>query len=296
MESEIRALRSILFTPGNDARKLEKVGTFGADAVALDLEDAVLYSDKEEARVMARESIARAGSDGSEVFVRINNSLSDLAEKDLHEVVVDGLSGILIPKVGSPRQISEIDSVIEKLEINRGIEQGSIKLLPTLETAQGILEAYSIASSSPRVLALVLGAEDLTMDIGVERTVEGIEIAHAREHIVLSAAAAHVQAIDSVYVDFRNIEGLVKDASLGRRLGYKGKLLIHPGQVEPVNNIFTPTKEEVDYARRIVEAYNNSSQEGYGVAVLDGKMLDSPVVKRARKLLDLYEEILRRSS
>ena len=296
MESEIRALRSILFTPGNDARKLEKVGTFGADAVALDLEDAVLYSDKEEARVMARESIARAGSDGSEVFVRINNSLSDLAEKDLLEVVVDGLSGILIPKVGSPRQISEIDSVIEKLEINRGIEQGSIKLLPTLETAQGILEAYSIASSSPRVLALVLGAEDLTMDIGVERTVEGIEIAHAREHIVLSAAAAHVQAIDSVYVDFRNIEGLVKDASLGRRLGYKGKLLIHPGQVEPVNNIFTPTKEEVDYARRIVEAYNNSSQEGYGVAVLDGKMLDSPVVKRARKLLNLYEEILRRSS
>ena len=290
MVSSLKPLRSLLFAPGNDAGKLQKVGTAGADAVALDLEDAVPLTEKERARVITRDALVQAGSQGSDVFVRINPFPSDLAKKDLEVVVRDGLSGVLVPKVESAEHMGELDSTLDRLERERNITN-SLRILPILETAKGVLQSYTIASATSRVQAVVFGAEDLTMDMGVKRTAEGGEVAHARSHIVLSATAAGVPAIDSVYTSFRDSEGLIKDAEFARSLGYKGKLAIHPGQVAPVNRVFSPSEEDVTQAKRVMEAYQAASDAGRGVAVLDGKMLDPPIVERAKKLISLYEAV-----
>jgi len=291
-----KPVRSLLFTPGNQLEKVRKVGDFGADVVILDLEDSVPHSEKDIARMIVKDTISIAGSGGSVVLVRINQFPSPLSEKDLNEVVMKELSGIVVPKVESKFHIAKLDSELNRIEIEKGIEMGTLTILPIIETAKGILEAYSIASASARIMAMAFGAEDLTSDMGIQRTVSGDEIAYARAQVAMSAAAMGIPAIDTVYIDYVDIDGLVREAKVARKLGFKGKLLIHQNQVLPVNQIFSPSDKELSQAKKIIRAYQETLKKGSGVTVVDGKMVDKPIVERARKLISLQKTIHEREN
>jgi len=299
----VELLRTLLFVPGNRPNMMEKARSLPADALVLDLEDSVPLAEKARARALVREWLSGlalgSGGEGGErkrqkVFVRINSTASGLAQEDLEAVITKGIDGINQPKPGSASDIREVASVIQRLERERGIEAGYIKLLPWVETAKGLLNAFDIASASPRVVGIAFGAEDFTLDTGMTRTEEGEELLLPRIMVVIAARAAEVMAIDTPYNDFRDEAGLVREASLARRLGFDGKCLIHPGQIEPVNRIFRPSPEEVDHARRVVAAFEAAEAQGFASTSLDGKMIDVPIVNRARKLLMLADSIARK--
>ena len=285
----MRALRSLLFVPGNRSRMLEKARSVPADAVILDLEDAVPSEEKASAREMVGEALAE-GTFEPCVIVRVNAVDTGLAEDDVARVLAGGAEAILLPKAQATREVEWLDSLLCVQEARLGIGSGSVALLLLVETALGVLSAYQLARTSARVRALCLGGEDLCRDLGATRTREGRELTHARGQIVLSARAAGVTAIDTVYTDFRDEEGLLLEARMDRQMGFGGKLLIHPGQIGPVHRAFAPTEEEVANARRVLQAYDAAVAQGEGVAALDGQMIDAPVVARARQVLAHLEE------
>ena len=287
-------LRTLLFVPGNRPNMIEKARNLPADALVLDMEDSVPAAEKANARALVRDSLAGLVRKRQRVFVRINSLATGLAQEDLEAVVSKGLDGINQPKPGSADDIKEVASVIERLERERGVEAGQVKLLPWVETAKGVLNAFDIASASPRVVGIAFGAEDFTLDTGMMRTHEGGELLLPRIMVVIAARAAEVMAIDTPYNDFRDEAGLIREAQLARRLGFDGKFLIHPSQIEPVNRIFRPSPEEVDQARRVVAAFEAAEARGFASTSLDGKMIDIPIVNRARKLLMMADSIARR--
>ena len=210
---------------------------------------------------------------------------------DIRTVVTRGLRGICLPKSESAEDIHKADTLISDAERDAGLEVSSIRLLALIETPKGIINAYEIASASPRILGVNFGAEDYTLEMGINRTEEGAEIYYPRMVITLACHTANVLAIDSVYTDLRDEEGLIKETRLAGQMGFQGKLVIHPDQVGPVNQVFTPSEEETTYARRVVEAFEVAVSQGQASISLDGKMIDTPVAERARKLLTLAETI-----
>ena len=287
-------LRTLLVVPGNRQNMIEKAQTLPADVLVLDLEDSVPAAEKANARALVRDSIAGLALKGRRVFVRINSLASGYAQQDLEAVISDGSDGISQPKPSSGDEIRKVEAIIERLERDRGMRQGHVKLIPWVETAKGLLNAFEIASASPRVVGIAFGAEDFTLDTGMERTEEGSELLHPRVMVVIAAKAADVIAIDTPYNDFRNEEGLIGEARLARSLGFEGKFVIHPSQIDPVNQVFRPSAEEVAHARRVVEAFGAAEAQGFASTSLEGKMIDIPQANRARKLLMVAESIAQR--
>jgi len=287
----VRLLRSVLFTPGNNMRMIHKLPTLTADAVILDLEDSVPMAEKDTARIFIRDSLDYLSTGVSDIYVRVNGLATGLTAEDCEFVVQKGITGIMIPKVESRNEVLEVEKIIEELERKRGLEPGSVVLIPTIESAKGVVNAYEIASASKRVIALGFGAVDFTRDMGVSLSKEGTELFFARSYVAIAARAAGVLAIDTVFTDIADREGLIKDAMLAKQLGFKGKFLIHPSQIEPVNRIFSPSEKEIEYAKKVVQAFKEAEARGLGAASLEGRMIDIAVYKQAEDLLKLAEAI-----
>ena len=284
-------LRSMLFVPGNNMRMIYKATKLEADAVILDLEDAVPMLDKETARIFVRDSVGMLKEAGLTVFVRVNGLRTGLTEEDLRYAVQPGVDGIVIPKCEGRADVEAVERVVSELERERGLPEGAVKLMPLVETARGLLLAAEAVSASKRVVALGFGAVDFTRDLGTKPSKEGVEVLYARSHVAVVARAHGLQAIDTPFLDIMDMEGLVKEARLARQLGFSGKMLIHPKQIRPVNAIFTPTPEEVEFAKRVVEAFEEAKAKGIGAISLDGTMVDEANYRQAKDLLALVELI-----
>lgn len=287
----MRVLRSLLFVPGNNMRMINKAMTLDPDAVILDLEDAVPMLDKETARIFIRDSVEMLKSTGLDTFVRVNGLSTGLIMDDLKSVINKDLDGILLPKCESDIDVLKLCEMLAELERERGLVEGKIVILPIIETTKGVLNAHQIASASGRVCAISFGAVDFTRELGTTPSKDGTEFFYARSHVAISAVAAGVQAIDTPWVDIMDMDGLTKDAGLARRLGFRGKLLIHPKQITLVNGIFTPTEEEIRFARMVVEEFAKAQAAGQGAISIEGTMIDIASFRQASKLLSWWEAV-----
>ena len=289
-------LRSLIFVPGNRANMLEKARDFPADVIVADLEDSVPPGEKVAARDMVQQLAPQLCTKGQKLMVRLNSLDTGLTQDELAAVIGPHLYGISLGKVESIFDIREMERIASALEVARGLELGCLRLIPWLESARGVYFAYEIATASPRIVGVAFGAEDYTQDMGVRRTDTGGEVSHARARVAVAAKAARVVALDGVYVRFRDQAGLEADVGEALSMGYKGKFAIHPAQVDTINRMFSPLPEDVEYARRVVDAWEEAEAEGRGSVALDDKMVDVPVVKRARDLLALADAIQAASS
>jgi len=282
--------RSFLFAPGNEQKKAEKALICGADAVVLDLEDAVAVSEKEKARKLASEVIRKPRK--CKGFIRVNAVPTGLTRKDLEAAVSPQLDGIVLAKVESPYEIELVDKVISELEKERNIQAGKTELIPYIETAAGLCALKEILTASKRIARAFFGAVDFSVDIGAERTVEGLEMLYARSKLVVVSRAVGIEPpVDAVFTDISNLDGLIAEAKLGRQLGFQGKQVIHPRQVEPVNKIFSPTKKEVEWARKVVKVFEEMERKGNAAIQIDGKFIEYPVVERAKRILEQHKLI-----
>jgi len=275
------ARRALLYIPGDDERKIAKAATLDVDCICLDMEDGVALNRKQAARETIARALAEQNFGRAERLARINRIGSGLEAADLAAVLPARPDGIVIPKVEDARQVQWASAQIAAA--GYGVE--AMGLICMVETAFGIVNLASIARADPRLQALIFGAEDLAGDIGARRTPEAWEVFYARSAIVTHAAAFGLQAIDMVYVDFQDEEGLRREARQGAEMGFAGKQVIHPKQVVPVQEAFTPGEVEIAQALRLVEAFAAHQASGKGAFALDGKMVDAPVVKAAERLL-----------
>jgi citrate lyase subunit beta / citryl-CoA lyase len=287
-------LRALLFAPGNHPRKLEKVGTFGADAIVLDLEDAVADAEKAEARRTVRAALPTYDSSNA-VFVRVNGAETGRLEDDVRAVVSADLDGLMVPKVERTETLPELDALLVELERERGLPEGHVRLLALIETAAGLIRCEEIATRAPaRSLTLVFGLGDFSVDIGVDLTADATELLYARSRVVVAARAARLRpALDGPYVDLRNIEGLVADTLRSRQLGFQGRVAVYPPQVEHVQRAYSElSPEEAERAQRVVEAFEESEAAGSASIQVDGRFVDYPIYARAKEKLRLHRALL----
>jgi len=277
-----RLRRSRLYVPGSEPKYFINAALHGADAIILDLEDSVHASEKDTARLLVRNALRAVDFHQCERMVRINQLPLGLV--DLDEIVPESPDLILIPKVESPVQVLEASQRIAAIKADYGISR-SIWLMPILESALGIEEAFAIAKASDKVVALTIGLEDYTADLGVVKTATGAESLYARQRVVNAAHAAEVQAIDSVFGDVGDLDGLRAWGLNSRSLGFEGMGCVHPLQIAVIHDAFAPTAAEIERSRKIVTAYNDAAHSGLGVVSLGSKMIDAPVVQRALKLM-----------
>ncbi len=280
-------LRSLLFVPGSQPAMIAKARALGADAVILDIEDGVAPGDKERARRAVADALDEGFPDALVVLLRPNGLHSGLLDLDLSGAFRPRVDGICLPKCEAPAAVQALDARLRILEDRWALPRGRVRVLPMIESARGVLQAPAIARASPRVCGVGFGAEDFTADAGIPRTREGGELAWARTAVSLAAHAAGVPAVDGVFADFHDEAGLRADAAEARRLGYTGKMVIHPAQIAPVHAALAPSAEEVERARRVVAAFEEACAGGSGIAVLDGAMVDRPVFLRAQRTLAL---------
>ncbi len=277
--------RALLYMPGDDRHKIEKALTLGVDCICMDMEDGVAFNKKGEARATIAKALQELEFGKSEKLARINAVGSGLERDDIHAVMPYRPDGIVIPKLEELKQIQWASESMEAAELEYGWPIHSIRLLVDVETAKGILNLKEIASH-PRLDAIIFGGEDFAASIGATRTRDATELLYARQAALTAAAAFGLQAIDIVTIDFKDLESLRAESEFGAQLGFTGKQIIHPAQVEPVQAAFTPNAEAIAHAQRIVEMFEASQSKGAGAYALDGKMIDMPLVKNAQKVLD----------
>ena len=277
-----RLRRSRLYLPGTEPKYFINAALHASDAIILDLEDSVHHAEKDAARILARNALRAVDFGACERIVRINQL--PLGLQDLSEVIHEAPDLVLVPKAEKAEQVTEVDRVISELKICHGIDR-PIWIMPILESALGIENAFAIAVSTPNIAALTIGLEDYTADIGVVKTTEGRETLYARTRLVNAAKAAGMQAIDSVFGDVADLEGLRRWGECSRALGFEGMGCIHPSQVRVIHEAFSPSQAEIDKALKIVAAFDEAQQRGLGVVSLGSKMIDPPVVERAKKLV-----------
>ena len=282
----MRARRAILYTPGDDLKKISKAITLGVDCACLDMEDGVAANRKEAARQTIAEALRTLDFGRSERLVRINPVGSGLEHDDIITVIPARPDGIVIPKVRDGFQIKWVSEQLSAIEEQNGLPIGGIILIAIIETAIGIVNLREVVAADSRLEALNFGAEDLAADIGAHRSQSGWEVFHSRSEVVTHAAAYGLQAIDMVYIDFQDSEGLQVQATKGAHLGYDGKQIIHPNQVNPVQEAYTPNNAEIKEAKSIVEAFAAHQAAGKGAFAMNGKMVDAPLVKSAQSILD----------
>ncbi len=283
--------RSMLFLPGNTPRMLINGAFLGADAIIFDLEDAVAPAEKDAARILVRNTMRYMDLGGCEVIVRINSIDTAFWKADLDQILPEKPGLILLPKTGSAADVLEADAYITELEDKLGFARNTVRLMPLIETALGVENAYAIASASDRVAALFLGAEDLTADLRCQRTKAGREIEYARTRLVTAARAAGVDVYDTPFTDVNDDEGIEADAALAKALGFTGKAAISPRHVEAINRVFSPTQKEIDYAYEVMEAIRVAKEQGKGAIALYGKMIDAPIVARAEQTIAAAKEM-----
>jgi len=281
----MRVRRAILYMPGHDREKIIKSLTLGVDSICMDMEDAVLLERKQEAREVVIEALNSLDFGRTEKLIRINPINSGFEVDDLASVIPAHPDGVIIPKVEQRDHIRWVSDRINKIERQQQWHIGEIPILAIIETARGITNLHSIAEADPRVSALIIGAEDLAADIGATRTQEGSEVFYARSALITHAASAGLQAIDMVFVDINDMAGLTHEAEHGAKIGFAGKQIIHPKQVYPVQEAFSPDSDTIEYAVRIIESYEIHQQSGKGVFTINGKMIDAPTLKFAKRIL-----------
>ena len=278
--------RSMLFLPGNTPNIIVNGEILGADSVILDLEDAVAPAEKDSARILVRNAIGRMGFGKCEVIVRINSIDTDFWKKDLDAIIPVKPGMIMPPKTACAADVLAVDAYITHLEEKLGLAHGSVGLIPLIETALGVENAFQIAAASPRVKAIFLGGEDLTADLCCKRTKEGQEIFYARSRMVVAARAAGVEVYDTPFTDVNDDEGIYTDAQLAKSLGFTGKASISPRHVKAINEVFSPSMKDIDYAYEVMEAIRIGKEQGKGAVSLRGKMIDAPIVARAQQTID----------
>ncbi len=282
-----RLFRSLIFVPGNNARFLEKAKSLQADIVCFDLEDSVPLSDKKNARKLIKSALKSRSQYKSSIFVRINAPCSGLIPADLR-VVQKGIDGIVIPKVNNTKELKTIQRSLNAVEKKAKLEP--LDIIPSIESAQGIVNAAAISSFSKRVCAVVFGVFDLLNDLGIEYTKQPLGAAYSRAKIPVDAAAAGVSAIDAIWQDLEDKKGLIHDCKIGKQLGYCGKSVIHPDQIDTVHKLFFPTKTQISWAKKVCDVYLQSAKKGKGATTVDGKMIDEVHYKQAKALLGLVKQ------
>ena len=286
-------LRSLLFVPGVRPDMLQKAANYPVDALVPDMEDSVPVDEKDRARETVARMLPHLAAAGVAVIPRTNSLGTGLLTADAAAVVGPHIAGVTVGKIGSAWEVAQVCAVLEGLERAAGLAVGSTRLLPWIETAQGVANAAEICRASPRIAAVCFGADDYTADMGIPRSADGVELLHPRSVVAVAARAADLPALDTPYTDFRDAEGLRREAAVARQLGYRGKFAIHPGQIEAINAAFAPTPQEVEEAQRIVSAYEAARAQGHGATSLEGRMIDAPIVKQARNILALAESMQR---
>lgn len=283
-------IRSWMFVPGHRQKMIDKALALNADAIMLDIEDGVAPNEKDTARKNIAESLGREKALGNPArYVRINAIGHARMDADLEAVVRPGLEGVVCPKVDTADDVRAVDAILSEREPQVKLATGSLKLLIAIESPKGLLNAPAIAASSPRVTGLIFGAEDFGREIGLPTSREGEarDLIYARSAVVVAAAAAHVQAIDGVWVDLQDSAGLLGFARQSRQLGFSGMSCIHPSQVEPINKTFSPTPEEINYANEVLKAFAEANERGDGSIAFGGQLIDRPIVERARRTVDM---------
>ncbi|MFD3155664.1 HpcH/HpaI aldolase/citrate lyase family protein [Haloimpatiens sp. FM7330] len=278
--------RTMLFMPGNNPGMLQNAGILGADSIILDLEDAVSITEKDSARLLVSEAIKNIDYSGVEVVVRVNPLDTEFGPKDIDVIARVKPEVLMIPKA-TEEQMKQVDEVLNKIEDEEGFEKGSIKLFALIETAFGLETVYDVIGASKRVQGVLLGGEDLTSDFGVKRTKKGDEILYARNRVATACRAMKVDAIDTPFTDTNDYKGLEEDTKKAKSLGMTGKSSINPRQIDTIHSVFAPMEEEIKYAVRVLQAKEEAEKEGKGVFALDGKMVDAPVINRAKTTYEL---------
>ncbi len=279
--------RTMLYVPGNNPGMLRDAGIYGADSLMFDLEDSIALTEKVSARFMVHHAIGSMDYGDTEIVVRINSLESGLGREDIHAVVSAGVDVIRLPKTETPQNIKDVEEIIDSAERQYNRPVGSTKIMAAVESPLGVMNAYAIATASRRIIGIAIGAEDFVTNMYTKRSDEGAELMVARSQILMAARAAKIYAIDTVYSDVDNEEGLRHEVEQIKQLGFDGKSIINPRQVNIVHDVFAPSKEEVMKAKRIQQAANEALEKGLGVISLDGKMIDKPIVDRAERLLSL---------
>ena len=256
----MQPLRSLLFVPGNRADMLNKAIDMPADAIVPDLEDSVPLAEKPNARMVTAEALPVLAEHGKRIVVRVNDLESGLLEADLEAVVGPYIYALNVPKVDSAWVVQEVDKLLTHVESKAGIPNGQVAVIPFIETAKGVVHAYEVCSASPRIIAAAFGAEDLTVDMEIRRTAEGEEVLYARSAVAVAARAAGVLALDTPYLDFRNHQAMQRDAEKGAQIGYKGKFAIHPSQLDFINQLYLPSTEDLEYAKKVVEIFQEAEK------------------------------------
>jgi citrate lyase subunit beta/citryl-CoA lyase len=298
----MQLLRSLMFVPGHRPRMVQRalgLGEFtptALDVAILDLEDGVPPDEKDRARAAIASVLGvPSNGEGPARYVRVNRD-PQARNADLAAVLRPGLDGIVAPKVDHADEVASIARDLDQREDAAGMARGSVCVIASIESARGLLEAPAIAGSAERVIALIFGAEDFARDLSLptEREAEAAELLYARSAVVIAAVAARKHALDGIWPDVTDAEGLRRDALQGRRLGFTGKSLIHPDHIGPINEIFSPSTAELAYARRVVDAFDRAKANGDGAVALDGKLLDPPIVERAQRTLLLHGAVARK--
>ncbi len=286
--------RTWMFVPGHAQRFIDKAMSLSCDVMMLDLEDGVTPAEKPAARELIAEALGRPKEPGGPArFVRINAVGGEHSEADLRAAVRPGLEGLVLPKVQSAQEVQTVAAYLDGREAEVGLERGSVALAAAIETPRGLFNALAIADSSPRLVALMFGAEDYGWELGLPavREEEAAELIHARSSIVAAARAAHVQPVDGVWPDLGDEDGLRLDIAKARRLGFGGKALFHPSQIDAINAAFAPTPAEIDYAERVTDAFDEAFARGEGSIAFEGRLVDRPIVERARATLRLADSL-----
>ena len=286
-----RLLRSLLFAPGNHPHKLAKVGQFGSDAIVLDLEDAVAETEKTAARATVRDALSSYGMVRT-VIVRVNALQTGRLMDDVRAVACSALHGIMVPKVEDPTTLAIVDGLLAELETQMNMPTGTIRVLPLIETAKGLVRCEQIAFEAPRrVPTLIFGLGDFSVDMGFDITADGMELLYARSRVAVAARAAGMRAaLDGPYLDLRNIDGLVEDSRRSRQLGLEGRVVVYPPQVEHVQRAYSDlATDELEKARRVVSAFEEAERSGSASIQVDGRFVDYPIYRRAQRKLALYQ-------
>ncbi|QLB18171.1 citrate (pro-3S)-lyase subunit beta [Mannheimia granulomatis] len=285
MSQKIKLRRSMLFVPGSNAAMLSNTFIYKPDAIMFDLEDAVALQEKDSSRILVAHALQHPLYQDMETVVRVNPLDSEFGLKDLNAVVRAGVDVVRMPKTETAQDVIDMDNAITEIEKACGRELGSTLMLAAIESPLGITQANQIATASNRLIGIALGAEDYVRNLKTERSADGIELLFARCSILQAARAAGIQAFDTVYSNINNEEGFLNEAALIKQLGFDGKSLVNPRQIELLHNLFAPTQKDVEQAQSIIEAAEEAKRKGLGVVSLNGKMIDAPIIDRAQLVL-----------
>ena len=281
-----RLRRTMMFVPASNAGMLRDAYIYGADSIMFDLEDSISLKEKDTSRFLLYQAVKTIDYGDVETIVRIN-SLDAGGRDDIHAMVRAGIDGIRLPKTETAQDIYDVEAVIEEAERQCGREVGSTKMMAAVESATGVLNAVEIAKASKRLIGIALGAEDYVTNLHTKRSPEGMELFFARSMILHAARNAGIAALDTVYSDVNNEEGLRKEVEIIKQMGFDGKSVINPRQIPIVNSVFAPTEKEIDDAINVINAIKEAESKGSGVIALNGKMIDKPIVERAERVLML---------